>query len=276
MNMSSSTNTNLTMNGVVTGSPWKRYGWSIVAFILITVAVFSALVKLGLWQLDRAKQKQTWQQTLSERQQQRQLSYSEILAQLAEQQADEFSLLSGYQLALTATPVNEQILLLDNQVYQGQVGYLVFQLLTVSPSQPRLLLELGFVAGSKDRRILPSVQPLPIEQVELTGRVYQKQINPMSQQLQAEMGNPLRFQNLNIAELSELLQTPIANLVLQPNSLANQQLPQPWQPIPLGAQKHQGYALQWFTMAAVFLSLMLWLAVRFIRKQQVSVNKKYS
>jgi len=67
--------------------------------------------------------------------------------------------------------------------------------------------------------------------------------------------------------LGQLLQHDIAAVVLQPDNVPQHSLPQPWVPIPLSAQKHQGYALQWFTMAAVFLGLMGWIALRQFRHQ---------
>lgn len=272
MNISSSTKTNLTMNGVVTGNPLKRYSLSIGLFILITVALFSLLVKLGFWQLSRAEQKTQWQQTLSQRQQANILSFSELLELYKQNQTvdDEFSSLSGYQLTVTATPVSSQILLLDNQVYQGQVGYLAFQLLQVSEHSPWLLLELGFVIADKNRQQLPAITPLAIEPIELTGRIYQKQLNRVSDDLMPEQGNPLRFQNLNAEQMSKLFEHPILATVLQPYDLPHLALPHPWKPIPLSAQKHQGYALQWFTMALVFLGLMSWIAIRFIRRNKHS------
>ncbi|MBR9728077.1 SURF1 family protein [Shewanella intestini] len=274
MNMSSSTSTNLTINGVVTGSPLKRYGGSIVIFIILTVAVFSTLVKLGLWQLSRAEQKAQWQQSLNERQKQV-LNFKQLLSlnEQAGTATDDFSGLSGYQLTVIAQPVSEQILLLDNQVYQGTVGYLAYQIMSVSAQQPWILVELGFIAANKDRRILPNITPITTSNISLSGRIYQKQLNPVSDQLLPELGNPLRFQNLNIDSLSQLLGHPILPTVIQPNQLPNVSLPHPWQPIPLPAKKHQGYALQWFSMAAVFIGLMAWIAIRFVRR--FKINKQH-
>ncbi len=250
--------------------------------LLVTVSVFCILVKLGVWQLDRAEQKTAWQATLSARQAASELSFDQLLAFGADER------LSGYRLSVNATPVNQQILLLDNQVFEGRVGYLAYQVFqvanagtntnavtnditidnaeAVNKDLPWLLVELGFVAANIDRRILPDITPVPLSAISLTGRVYQKQINPLSHQLHAEDGHVMRFQNLNLAALAEKIGHPLAPVVLQPDSIPNIALPKPWTPIPLSAQKHQGYALQWFTMAAVFLSLMLWIGWKHLIK----------
>ena len=263
MNTSSSTKTNLTNNGAVTGNPLAGLGWAAFVFIVITVAVFSILVKLGLWQLERAEFKRAWDITLSERQNQAAINFDSLLQVIAEHTSNadsEQQNLTGYRIAVSASPVSKQVLLLDNQIYMGQVGYLAYQVFQVNASSPHLLVELGFVPADKDRRILPDISAISSGRYKLIGRIYQKQTNPLSDHLMAETGNPMRFQNLNIDELSQLLGYPLLPVVLQPDNVPDLSLPQPWQPIPLSAQKHQGYALQWFTMAAVFLGLMAWLA----------------
>ncbi|WP_137223732.1 SURF1 family protein [Shewanella sp. MEBiC00475] len=273
MNTSNETKTNLTMKGVVTGNPFYSVSVSRVLLVIITLVVFSLLVKLGLWQLSRASFKQEWQSTLLERQQQQALSYEALLAIVKSSEASttsqpEARLLTGYRLSISAKPANNMMLLLDNQVYQGQVGYLAYQVFEITPEQPWVLVELGFVPASKDRRILPELTPLKNAYYKLVGRIYQKQPNPLSDQLDAEQSadTPIRFQNMNIPALTDLLGHDLAPIVLQPDNVPNYHLPQPWVPIPLSAQKHQGYALQWFTMAAVFLGLMGWIAFRQYRR----------
>ena len=275
MNTSNETKTNLTMKGVVTGNPFSGVGVSRVILVIITLVVFSLLVKLGLWQLSRAKVKQDWQSTLLLRQQQQALTYENMLALVESSKAltsseSEASLLTGYRLSIAAKPVNNTILLLDNQVYQGQVGYLAYQVFEITPELPWILVELGFVAADKDRRVLPQLKPLEATYYSLLGRVYQKQSNPFSDQLDAEQlvdkNVPIRFQNINIPALADMLGHSLISVVLQPDNVPNYHLPQPWVPIPLSAQKHQGYALQWFTMAAVFLGLMGWIALRQFRR----------
>lgn len=172
---------------------------------------------------------------------------------------------TGYRLQVQATPASSQIWLLDNQIYQGQVGYLAFQPLQVEVDQPWLLVELGFIAAGSHRDELPHITPLSGE-LNVEGKLYQKQINPLSQALMAEAGASIRFQNLNIPEMAQLVGQPLLAAVLQPDELPTLSLPHPWQPFPLSAQKHWGYALQWFSMAAVFAGLMLWQGIKYLQR----------
>ena len=276
MNTSSSTNTSLkitTVSNVSTGSPSRVWRLSTGLLLLVTVSVFSILVKLGLWQLERAVQKQQWQTTLTARQAASELDYAAFI------NLGNTEPLTGYRINVNASAVNSQILLLDNQVYNGQVGYLAYQVFEMTATQPWLLVELGFVAANKDRRILPDLMPLPLTPYRLTGRVYQRQANPLSDQLYVEEftvenREMIRFQNLNLVALAEKIGHELAPAVLQPDVTPNMNLPKPWTPIPLSAHKHQGYALQWFTMAAVFLSLMLWLGWKTFKPQNEAELKQ--
>ncbi|WP_299489959.1 SURF1 family protein [uncultured Shewanella sp.] len=231
--------------------------------MISTVSVFTLLVKLGMWQLERYQEKLDWQQELTLRQNQTELSYPQLMT------LPSHTSYTGFRLSTRVTPIHtpitNHILLLDNQVYQGQVGYLAYQIMEVLPHLPWLLVELGFVAANINRQILPSIHPISVP-TTLKGRLYNKQANPMSHTLMAEKGWPKRIQNLNLNQLEKELQHAIAPAVLQPDTLDTHTLPHPWQPFPMTADKHKGYALQWFAMAAVFISIMGGLLLRKIKQ----------
>lgn len=238
-----------------------------VFLLILTVAVFTILVKLGLWQLARGTEKTTLLAQMEARQTSLPLSFEQLQLKVDKEGV------TGYRLQVHATPASSQIWLLDNQIYQGQVGYLAFQPLQVEAEQPWLLVELGFIAAGSHRDELPHITPLSGE-LNIGGRLYQKQINPLSQALMAEMGTSIRFQNLNIPEMAKAIGHPMLPVVLQPEKLPSLTLPHPWQPFPLSAQKNWGYALQWFSMAAVFAGLMLWQGIQYVKRHsfQARVN----
>lgn len=229
-----------------------------VFLLILTVTVFVILVKLGLWQLHRGEEKALLLAQMESRQALAPLTFKQLLQKIHLEDV------TGYRLSITASPANAQIWLLDNQVYQGQVGYLAFQALEVEPEKPWLLVELGFIAATSSRDELPQIAPLS-GKLSLVGKLYQKQTNPLSHALMAEAGTHIRIQNLNIPEITQLVGHPLVTAVLQPDQLPNLELAHPWQPFPLSAQKHWGYALQWFSMAAVFAGLMLWQGVKYVK-----------
>ncbi|WP_298440661.1 SURF1 family protein [uncultured Ferrimonas sp.] len=215
---------------------------------LATVAVLLTLVKLGLWQLDRAAHKQQLQQQYQQRAQQR-------LQWPLPTEGD----LRGYQLQISGNWLPQQALLLDNQVVDGQVGYRYLVPLQVSLEQPWLLVDLGFVAAPSRREQLPALPPLPSRSVVL-GRLLQPQPNRLADQLLPEVGVVTRIQALNWSQLQQHWQHPLIPALLwlqQPQQLG---FKRPWQPINMAAEKHHAYALQWFSLALAWLvvALLLW------------------
>lgn len=228
----------------------------------LTVVVFSLLVKLGFWQLERGQEKQTLEQAILAR---ADSAYQALGEVLEENDWREGSIL-GKKVEANVVPQAFPVILLDNQTHQGNVGYLAFQIVSMSDeSGTYALLELGFVEGIADRSVLPTVTTLEVSSF-ITGRLYRKSANPLSSELMPEVGDAIRVQNLNIVQLNQLLNIELMPAVLQPDNLKNWPYDFPWNPLPLNSAKHFGYSIQWFSMAGVFLLLTLIVFVRWQRK----------
>jgi surfeit locus 1 family protein len=266
MKSSSSTKTNLNINNIFTRNPRLFWGGTKVLLTIATVSLFLLLVKLGFWQLSRAELKDNIQSQLTARQASAPLSFDQLLSLPATEP------LTGYQLNVTVSPIGENIFLLDNQTFKGRVGYLALQVLQVTPDSPWLLVELGFIPAGNDRRQLP-IFPQINQTQTLDGRLYQKQKNPMSSALMAESGWPKRIQNLNISQIEEILNHSVALAVFQPTSIQGVSLPHPWKPIPMSAQKHLGYAFQWFSMALAFALLMIYFIRSRLKNKGMTINR---
>ncbi|CDT83391.1 putative SURF1 superfamily protein [Vibrio diabolicus] len=228
----------------------------------LTVVVFSLLVKLGFWQLERGQEKQALEQAILAR---ADSAYQALGEVLEENDWREGSIL-GKKVEANVVPQAFPVILLDNQTHQGNVGYLAFQIVSMSDeSGTYALLELGFVEGIADRSVLPTVTTLEVSTF-ISGRLYRKSANPLSSELMPEVGDAIRVQNMNIAQLNQLLNIELMPTVLQPDNLKNWPYDFPWNPLPLNSAKHFGYSIQWFSMAGVFLLLTLIVFVRWQRK----------
>ncbi|RLV59215.1 SURF1 family protein [Parashewanella curva] len=240
---------------------------------LFTLALFILLIKLGFWQLQRANAKAVYENSLEQRQHQAPLNFDEVLSQ-----PDPMTLI-GANLTATVTPTSQPLIYLDNQVFEGKVGYLIYQVMNVKGGSHQLLVELGFTPAPLDRSALPKVTPFSGTQT-LTGRLYFKQANPFSDRLLPESTTALRIQTLHISELAQYLNISLAKVALQPSSHSfdaqQQPLAKPWQPIPLSSQKHLGYAVQWFSMAGVLALIIIyrWFNARRFSAQSQLKNKE--
>ncbi|PMH44536.1 hypothetical protein BCU68_03275 [Vibrio sp. 10N.286.49.B3] len=243
--------------------------------ILLTVVLFAALVNLGLWQMERGDEKQAIETALSQRNQQPYQPLGSIinlgseLSGNAVKRGEDWFNIMGRKVSTTTVKYDDQqgqsLYLLDNQIYAGQVGYLAYQLtiVTIKSIQYGLLVELGFIVAGKDRRVLPLVQEVDLS--TLTGKLYARLENPMSHDLMLEQTAPLRIQNLNTVQLSDYLDLNILPVYLQPDNLVDPLYPLPEKALPMTANKHYGYAFQWFTMAVVFLVLVVILIGKIIK-----------
>ena len=215
-----------------------------IGFILFTVAVMLTLVKLGLWQLSRAEEKEALNTVLERRSEQ--VYYS--LASLPDDPR-------WYGLTLHGRFDHSKAVLLDNQLYRGQPGYQLLYPFVVDDGW--LLVNLGWIAAPIYREQIP-ILPEHHEEVRISGV-----IAPPSQliELAAEpLGEswPLRVQNLHLDQLSQQMQLPLQSWILQIDPDNAVALQQTWRPVVMGPQKHYAYALQWFLLAVAVSGLAFW------------------
>ncbi|MBY5923551.1 SURF1 family protein [Ferrimonas balearica] len=216
--------------------------------LLLTVLAIGVLVKLGMWQLDRAEEKRTLMADLASRES---VSLSWPLP------GDPAEQLAGHRVSGIATPVPGKALLLDNQTREGQVGYRWLQPVRLDDQEaPWLLLDLGFIPVPRGSRALPALLALP-ERFMVEGRLYQVGHNPLNPDLLPEAGAITRIQALNMAQLSAHWSASIVPVVMLVESPSELGYPRSWEPINLSPEKHQGYALQWFGLAVALTVILL-------------------
>lgn len=129
--------------------PW----WSWFALVLTA----TILAGLGTWQLQRAQAKE---QILA----QREVAGKAEAANLAA--ASDPQALYGHAVAASGAYTQRQILL-DNQVWQGRVGYRVWTPLVLDDGR-LVLVDRGWVGGAGNRQRLPQ-PPVPAGSLEIRG-----------------------------------------------------------------------------------------------------------
>lgn len=256
MKSSSNTNTSLKMNTMRRSFVSHIRIGRIIVVCVLTVVAFSILVNLGLWQLSRAEEKSEIEQQVNQREQFPAISLEQLSDQMVVNPV-------GIRVHFNAQPIKGKYLLLDNQNFEGKVGYLALQLVE-SAQGKRVIVERGFVPAPRFRDQLPEVDWLELP-LKIEGRLYRKSVNPLSHELLIESGPISRIQNLNFAELETFWKVKIEPYVVQPMS-ESWPYPQPWQPVSMNSEKHRGYAVQWFAMAAALAVLSGLLLLRTIRK----------
>ncbi|PMN83402.1 cytochrome oxidase biogenesis protein [Vibrio splendidus] len=252
--------------------------------VVLTVVSVGILIKLGLWQLDRGNEKLRYEQQLSERAQQSSRSLDTVISEwkdsrIQAQGASEQLSLNGLKVDVELETPSGLVVLLDNQVNQGAVGYVIYMLGEVRfkdeneslVAEKQLLIDLGFVAASNDRRELPQLGNITLS-TNMSGRLYTRSVNPLSHELGLENTTPKRIQNINITALSEYTGQAVLPFVFQPQSLESWPYELLWRPTAMKSEKHFGYSFQWFVMAAVLLFLMLLIGYRYLKTTPITEN----
>ncbi|MBU2932323.1 SURF1 family protein [Vibrio cyclitrophicus] len=252
--------------------------------VVLTVVSVGILIKLGLWQLDRGNEKLRYEQQLTERAQLSPQPLDVVISELREQGlSGQESLnpqtLSGLKADVDLVNTSGLMFLLDNQINQGTVGYVIYMLGKVRledennslVAEKQLLIDLGFVAASNDRRELPQLGSITVPS-KMSGRLYTRSVNPLSHELGLENTTPNRIQNLNIAALSQYTGQEVLPFVFQPQSLGSWPYELLWRPTAMKSEKHFGYSFQWFVMAAVLLFLMLLIGYRYLKATPITEN----
>jgi surfeit locus 1 family protein len=220
------------------------------AFALCTIALFA---RLGFWQLGRADEKRAMlanaERVLSERRPQ-------PLSVLANERQE-----SAYDwLEVRGRFADAPAVLLDNQQRAGKVGVRAYRVFAIDGGVP-VLVELGWVA-LPGNRVLPHV-PRDADRTALTGLL----LPPPGKGLNlgpaaAQPNGDLLATSLDIPTLRSELRLPtLASRVLRPVPEAGFGFERDFEILPntLPPERHLGYAVQWFALAAavLFTALLL-------------------
>jgi surfeit locus 1 family protein len=220
--------------------------------LLAAVAAVALTTRLGLWQLDRAAQKERLQAIADERRAlpaltNGQLAVDAVTAQAQHQQA----------VHLTGRWFGAATVFLDNRAMNGRAGFLVVTPLVLSDGSG-VLVQRGWVArDAADPRRLP-----PLQTPEGVGAVVGRVAPPPSRLFEFEhaASGPIR-QNLDIEAFARELRLPLRPLsVLQitESGVAADGLLREWPQPAADVHKHYGYAFQWFALAALIAGLYVW------------------
>lgn len=212
-------------------------------FIMLALFVAVVMVRLGIWQLERGAQKQQllhqWQQPATQ-----------LLLPIRSGQK--------YQKVQVSGMFDQQrYFLLDNRTRDGQVGYEVLALLALTKNQT-MLVNLGWLAAGFDRSVLPEYE-IPAAQVTMIG--WLKQVEK-SYQLADDIwlaGWPKRIQQVELLRIEKALALgALQSVVLLNEKPLTAKLVTDWKPVNMSAQKHFGYAIQWFLMAFTLVVMVVW------------------
>lgn len=236
------------------GRQW-RPDWRLWLFAAVFLPL---LVGLGSWQISRAHEKEQlleqWEQQLDD------LSWANAVSR---------GVTPGQPLQLKGQYRAGHDWLLDNRTRNGQNGY---EVLTVfdPDSGPPVLINRGWIPAPALRRDLPDITTPP-DTVVISARAAAYPTPPVLAETPDESGWPRRVQSLK-PEAVQVLAPGTADVLLkldgddQPGAYVAD-----WAPDFMGPPTHYGYAVQWFSLAAVLVVLTV--VASFRRPEQQKMDE---
>lgn len=224
----------------------KQFNWFIV---VLTLLVFSALIKLGFWQSSRALEKEQRLARINLLTTQQAIPLPQVLA-ISEQGEN----INDLPISLEGEFLPKTFLL-DNQTFQGRLGYRVLQVLQSKHNY--VLVNLGWVLGSIDRTKLPKLDALKgIYKFRGNVRLSEKGIMLADDIYQdSELG--IRIQQIDVVKISQFIGQKMLPFVVYLDTNEGIGYKKNWQPIVMPPEKHRAYAFQWFSLAIAWLVLVI-------------------
>ncbi|RZT38739.1 SURF1 family protein [Cupriavidus agavae] len=252
---------------------WRSPGPLPVVAALVVIAVTAVL---GNWQLNRAHEK---------------IGRAERLAALAAQPpvdlatvpAAEAAQLAERRVRARGTFDADRTVLLDNRPHgngtDSRAGFLVLTPLRMPDGAAVLVLRGWLARDAQDRaRIAPF--PTPAGEVTVAGTALATlpRVYSLGQDPAAEAGQKIR-QNVDLAAFARETGMPLLPVVLEQTTDTGDGLARDWAPADLGADRHYGYAAQWFGLSALTLALLAILGWRRARNEyragpQANLNER--
>lgn len=151
--------------------------------------------------------------------------------------------------------------LIDNRVRRGAAGYHVVMPLALEGGNRYVLVNRGWIAGTKDRSRLPEVKT-PDGTVEISGLA----VTPSGRFLELSPGTAEGrvWQNLTLERYRNAIPIPLQPFVIQQESPLDDGLAREWDPPDFGVNTHYGYAFQWLALA---LTLLVFYLVTHVRRR---------
>lgn len=171
--------------------------------------------------------------------------------------ADEKKQLALPRVAVEGEFVPRYTVYLDNRTRRGRAGYEIVTPLRLSSSS-YVLVNRGWIEAGKTRDVLPEVKT-PAGEVRIEGLELKN--FPRVLAVGAPAAGRLR-QSLDVASYAAETGLGLQPRVIEQHSDIGDGLARDWPPHDAGIEKHEGYALQWYSLAALAVVLAIVLSFR--------------
>jgi cytochrome oxidase assembly protein ShyY1 len=215
---------------------------------LAAIVVTGVTLRLGIWQLDRAKERDLAEEKLQVAQLAPPVDLPDLSGALSTVEALEY-----HPVKVQGRWLSDKVVFLDNRIYQDQFGYEVLMPLQMTDGKRTVLVDRGWVKSTGDRHRLPSLETSGSVQ-NIIGIARQRTPRVGSVGKGAREGSI--WSEVTPEQFSAWSGVRVQPLILYQTSAAADGLIRDWPHPGSGAERNRGYAVQWFAMAA--MTLVFW------------------
>ena len=226
-----------------------------------TAAVFAvaAFSWLGLWQLDRADEKERRRGTFAARTGDAPIHLDQrpsIVPAEVDPQWWRYR-----RIEASGEVLGERQYLLDNRTRNSVAGYHVYLPMLVTGLDHVVLVNRGWVASDPRRERRPDVSLAPSALV-VSGIVdYPRETLLLGDDGYAGAAWPKVVQRIDFDEIERAIERPVLPFVVLMDPALPHGFVREWSPyLGIGPERHRGYALQWFSLAVAVV--VVWFVVK--------------
>lgn len=223
---------------------------------VIGLLLLALLISLGFWQLDRAAQKQALLQAYGDRPTGAAIRVDEHFALGPDWRYRRAQVIGSYD--------HVHQFLLDNRVQQGRVGYHVLTPLRLAQGDAVVLVNRGWVPQGATRTNLPPLPTPGDAELSIEGLIDfpPQKVFVLGEGEDRDPGWPKVLQQVRLDLHAQQLGVRLLPMVLlldkdQPGGFVRD-----WNPVVVGPERHVGYAVQWFALAAALMILYVWVNLK--------------
>ena len=237
-------------------APVSETGWRRIVPPVAAVLAIALFVRLGVWQLDRAAEKEALQDSFTS---------AEVFREPQGGELSGDSLPVAFDRLTTEGRLQtDRQILIDNIVKNGRLGYYVVTPLEITRNGPLLLVNRGWIERSPAAAGVDGLATdlaVGDEREPIRGRAGNlPRVGVRGGPGFADAGDewPRIGVYPTADEVADELDRDVLpwTLLLEPDD--ERGFLRDWQPNVSGPSTHYGYAFQWFAMAAAVLALAIW------------------
>lgn len=226
---------------------------------LATLTVMAFCIKAGLWQLDRAAQKQALQTQLNARLIEPPVALPAKIADLESWRYRRIKFAGVYDARYQV--------LLDNQVENTVAGYHVLTPMQVEGSKSYVLVNRGWIAAAKDRKTPVVTAPAGRQKIEGDISLPAAKFFTLEAPPPTDGKWQVTWQNLDLQRYIKSVPFAVQPFVVRLDAKsAAGGFVRNWPPPGERVSMHLGYAYQWFGFALTLLVIYIVLNVKKIRQ----------